>query len=314
MTSAEVSAQSQADPIEDVAVISTGTVMIRPEHVGPTNKNLYYWLFTSRRWTTPKPINAYVIKHREGVVLFDTGQDRASVTDPDYFPRGLTGLVYSRLAKFEIGPTDTLVAGLRGLGVEPSDVHTAALSHLHQDHIGALPYLGSGPRVAIARDEWESLGAPLPAARGLMRNHIDLPGLRWQRFDPEPLGDPFLDPFTHGHDVFQDGSIVLLPTPGHTPGSISMLVRRPHHAPLLMVGDLTYDDDLLRAGSLPGVGDKQVMRKSASRVNRLRAALPGLAVLPAHDPGAADRLRRAMEGVPSRTPAAAPTAQPGAAS
>ena len=67
-------------------MISTGNVAIRPEHVGPTRKNLYVWLFTSTRWTAPRPINVYVIEHRDGLVLFDTGQDRASVTDPRLLP------------------------------------------------------------------------------------------------------------------------------------------------------------------------------------------------------------------------------------
>ena len=68
---------AEHDPIARVSVISTGSVSIRPEHVGPTRKNTYLWLFTSRRWTAPRPINVYVIEHREGLVLFDTGQDRA---------------------------------------------------------------------------------------------------------------------------------------------------------------------------------------------------------------------------------------------
>jgi hypothetical protein len=74
------------DPITRISVISIGNVAIRPEHVGPTWKNTYVWLFTSTRWTEPRPINTYVIEHRDGLVLFDTGQDRESVTDPDYFP------------------------------------------------------------------------------------------------------------------------------------------------------------------------------------------------------------------------------------
>lgn len=280
------------DPIADVAVLSTGVVAIHPEHVGPTRKNLYVWLFTSRRWTEPRPINVYVIRHREGVVLFDTGQDRASVTDPAYFPSGLNGLVYSRLAKFDIGPGDTLTAGLGRLGLRPSDVHTAVLSHLHQDHIGGLADLADA-RVAVSRTEWAALQAPLPEARGLMRKHIDQPGVRWDRFLPEPLDRP-IGPFATGRDLFGDGSLTILPTPGHTPGSVSLLVRRPHKAPLLMVGDLTYDDDLLQHGKLPGVGAKRLMRTSVDQVNQLRIALPGLVVLPAHDPGAAQRLAAAL--------------------
>ncbi|MEW9534211.1 N-acyl homoserine lactonase family protein [Microbispora sp. NPDC049125] len=282
-----------ADPIKRVSVVSTGSVSIRPEHVGPTWKNLYFWLFTSTRWTTPRPINVYVIEHREGVVLFDTGQDRASVTDPGYFPGGLNGLIYSRLAKFAVEPDETLTAGLSRLGYAIDDVGTAVLSHLHQDHIGGLPLLGHAD-IVTSHDEWESLQKRMPEARGLMPSHIDLPGLNWKRITPEPLADPAVAPFSTGHDLFGDGSLLLLPTPGHTPGSLSMLIRRPGHAPLILVGDLTYDADLLAAGQLPGVGNKKQMRDAVGKVNALRAAMPGLTVLAAHDPGAAGRLAETL--------------------
>jgi glyoxylase-like metal-dependent hydrolase (beta-lactamase superfamily II) len=289
-----VTAVHPSDPISGVSVLSTGSVAIRPEHVGPTGKNLYLWLFTSRRWTQPRPINVYVIEHRQGLVLFDTGQDRASVTDPHYFPGGLNGLVYSRLAKFEIGSDQTLTAGLSKLGHATDDVHTAVVSHLHQDHIGGLPELGTS-RIVVGDAEWDSLLKPLPEARGLLPNHIKLPGLRWDRVQMEDIADPGMAPFTRGHDLFADGSMVLLPTPGHTPGSLSLLVRRPGHRPLLMVGDLTYDDDLLAAGALPGVGHQGQMREATRKVNALRDTLPGLVVLPAHDPHAAQRLETALK-------------------
>ncbi len=287
------------DPIADVSVLSTGSVVIRPEHVGPTKLNTYVWLATSRRWTAPLPINVYVVEHRDGLVVFDTGQDRASVTDPGYFPGGLNGLVYSRLSRFTIAEDQTLTAGLARLGHDVRDVGTAVISHLHQDHIGGLPELGHA-ELLVSRSEWATLAKPLPQARGLMPRHIDLPGLRWELVDAEPLGDPGVAPFTHGHDVFGDRSIVVLPTPGHTPGSLSMLVRRPGRRPLLMVGDLTYDDRLLDAGQLPGVGDKKQMRRAVRMVNELRANLPGLVVLPAHDPGAAARLREALAAGPAQ--------------
>lgn len=280
------------DLIKRVAVFSTGRVQIRPEHVGPTWKNTYFWLFTSRRWTEPRPINVFVIEHRSGVVLFDTGQDRASVTDVDYFPGGLTGFVYSRLARFQIAESETVKKGLAGLGISGADVHTAVISHLHQDHIGGLGELG-GADIVLSEPELQSLSKPMPALRGLMRNHIELPGLRWKPVPMEPLNDPTLAPFTHGHDLFEDGSLLVLPTPGHTPGSVSLLVRG-QGQPLLMVGDLTYDDDLLEQGHVPGVGEKRRMRESVERVNLLRNHLPGLVVLPTHDAGAAQRLAEAQ--------------------
>jgi N-acyl homoserine lactone hydrolase len=130
--------------------------------------------------------------------------------------------------------------------------------------------------------------------RGLLRSHIELSGLRWSHITPEPLDDPALGAFTDGHDLFGDGSVVLLPIPGHTPGSLSMLVRRPGYAPLLMVGDVTYDADLLAAGKLPGAGKKAQMRASVAKINTLRQNHPDLVVLAAHDPSAASRLTAAM--------------------
>lgn len=287
--------EPQHDPVERVSVISTGSVAIRPEHVGPTRKNTYFWLFTSTKWTAPRPINVYVVEHRDGLVLFDTGQDRASVTDPGYFPSGPLGLIYSRLAEFDIAPDDTLSARLENLGYRIGDVDKAVISHLHQDHIGGLRDLAHA-EILISRPEWESLAKPLPEARGLLPAHIDLPGLNWNPVEFEPLGDPDLAPFTTGLDLFGDGALTLLPTPGHTPGSLSMLVRRPGRPPLLMVGDLTYDAALLADGKLPGIGDKRQMAEAVADVNALRQRHPGLTVLAAHDPNAAALLQNALSG------------------
>jgi len=282
------------DPISGVSVVSTGSVWIRPEHIGPTKMNVYLWLLTSRRWTNSLPINAYVIEHREGLVLFDTGQDRAAVTDPSYFPPGFTGYLYDRLNRFDIGPDQTLTRQLAALGHHIDDVHTVVLSHLHHDHIGGLPELGHA-RILVSDQEWSATKRPLPALRGFLNNHIELNGLRWSRVHPEPLADTSLMPFTTGHDLFGDGSLVVLPTPGHTPGSMSLLVRRPGRPPLLMVGDLTYDADLLAAGAVPGVGNRRQSRQTVAAVNELRRRTPGLTVLPAHDPAAANRLSASMK-------------------
>jgi N-acyl homoserine lactone hydrolase len=76
----------RADPIRRVPVVSTGQVQIRPGQLASTWRPTLWWLLDSRRWTGLRPINAYVIEHCDGLVLFDAGQDRASVTDPGYFP------------------------------------------------------------------------------------------------------------------------------------------------------------------------------------------------------------------------------------
>jgi N-acyl homoserine lactone hydrolase len=275
--------------VKAVSVISTGTVQIRPEHPYGSRKPLYWWLFTSRQWTPPRPVNVYVIEHASGLVLFDTGQDRASVTDESYFPGGLAGHVYDRLARFDIGEDDTLTAQLATLGYTPADVDTAIVSHLHQDHIGGLAEL-AGSELLVSAAEWAELAKPAPELRGFLRSHIQLPGLKWHPVSLEPTSDPALAPFTEALDVMGDGSLVLLPTPGHTAGSMSLLVRRAGRPPLLLAGDLTYGADILQRGQLPGVGSRRRLAESSHKVLALAQQQPGLVVLPAHDPTAAQRL------------------------
>jgi N-acyl homoserine lactone hydrolase len=249
----------------------------------------YWWLLTSQQWMPPRPINAYVIEHANGLVLFDTGQDRASVTDDTYFPGGLTGYLYDRLARFDIGEHDTLTAQLATLGYSPADVDTAILSHLHQDHIGGLAEL-AGSDLLVSAAEWAELAKPAPEPRGFLRSHIQLPGLTWHQISPEPAHDASLAPFTESLDVMGDGSLMLLPTPGHTAGSMSLLIRRTGKPPLLLAGDLTHGADILHRGQLPGVGHRRQLSQSTHKVLALEDQQPGLVVLPAHDPTAAQRL------------------------
>jgi N-acyl homoserine lactone hydrolase len=278
-----------ADAIKAVSVISTGTVEIHPEQPFGTRKPLYWWLLTSRRWTSPLPINVYVIEHAKGLLLFDTGQDRASVIDDAYFPHGFTKYLYGRLARFQIGEEDTLTAQLATLGYAPSDVDTAIVSHLHEDHIGGLAELAEA-NLLVSTAEWNELSKFAPELRGFLRKHIEIPGLKWSQISLEPTGDPALAPFTESLDLMGDGSLVLLHTPGHTAGSMSLLIRRGTRPPLLLVGDLTYGADILERRRVPGVGNRRRLLETTDKVLALKEQMPDLVVLPAHDPTAARRL------------------------
>lgn len=284
--------------IKNVAVISTGTVAIRPQHVESDGSPLLWWLLTSRSWTTPRPINVYVIEHERGLVLFDTGQDRRSTTDPEYFPRGFVGHLFNRLARFEVRPEETLTERLRSLGYEADHVDTVVLSHLHQDHIGGLSELRNA-NLLVSAAEWPSVNGPLAEMNGFLKRHIALPGLRWTQVTPAAVDDESIAPFTAAYDIFGDGSLVLLPTPGHTPGSLSLLLREEGLPPMLFVGDLTYDTERLEQERIPGVGRRAGLIASTRAVNALRTRYPDLLVLAAHDPAAKGHLEEALAGAPA---------------
>ena len=288
-TAVSRSENTRSDGVKAVSVVSTGTVEIHPEQRFGTWKPLYWWLLTSRKWTPPLPINVYVIEHSKSLILFDTGQDRASVTDELYFPGGFTGLLYDRLARFQVGEEDTLDAQLATLGYSAKDVDTAILSHLHEDHIGGLPELTT-PELLVARNEWRELSKPAPELRGFLRKHIEIPGLHWYQISFESTDDPSLAPFTEALDIMGDGSLILLATPGHTAGSMSLLVRRGPKSPLLLVGDLTYGANILECGQIPGVGARRQLRANSEKIMALKRQMQDLVVLPAHDPTAAQRL------------------------
>ena len=259
---------------------------------------MLWWLLTSRRWTAPRPINVYVIEHRDGLVLFDTGQDRRSVTDPHYFPGGIVGFFYRRLARFAIGAGETLTAQLKALGYQASDVRTAVLSHLHQDHIGGIAELPNAEIVVSAID-WAEIDSRSALLEGVMADHVRLPGVNYRPVDIPPLRDDAamdaaIAPFTHALDLRGDGSLLLLPTPGHSPGSMSLLVRAEGLPPLLLVGDLTYDVSLLAGEHVPGVGEKKGLLASTRAVSALRERHPNLVVLAAHDLAAAGLLTAAV--------------------
>jgi glyoxylase-like metal-dependent hydrolase (beta-lactamase superfamily II) len=275
--------------VKRIARFSTGTVDIHPQHAYRGRSPMYWWILTSRRWLSGRPINVYVIEHTDGLVVFDTGQDRASVTDPGYFPDGPVGLIYRRLARFHVNEDETLTAGLERLGYATTDVTTAVVSHLHQDHMGGVREIAHA-NLLVSADERRSLHRPMAEARGLLRGHIDLPDLKWIPVEFSGLDDPALRPFTRGHDMFGDGSLVMLPTPGHTPGSMSMLVRRLEGPALLLAGDLTYDVHAFERGVSGGVGSRRHLRKTRNKVLALRANNPGMPILAAHDPAAAGLL------------------------
>ena len=275
-------------PIRAVHGVTLGEVRVRPNNVSGSGTPMLWWTLTARSWTPWLPVLAFVVEHERGTLLFDTGQSPQSLTDPDFYPGGMLGWVYRRQAQFRVSDDHELTANLAALGLAPADVSHVALSHLHQDHAGNLAPVAHAT-VLASPAELALLGERRPELHGVLASRILPPEVTLTPASFTPSGqagapdDPALSAFDECADVFGDGSAVLLPTPGHSPGSMSLLLRPADARPLLLVGDVTYDPALMARGVLTDVGDRAAQRDTADRIARLAEALPGLVVLAAHD-------------------------------
>lgn len=272
-----------------IHLISTGEVQVRPKNIAGDRTPMLWWTFTSRRWSDPLPVYAALVEHERGNVLWDTGQSIDSVTQPDYYPGGLLGAVYRRQARFSVTPEQDLIAQLDAAGFPASSLAFVVVSHLHQDHAGNVARLAGVP-VLVSAAEHALLSEKQPELHGVLARHVGGDEVDYRPITFSPTQDDALAPFGGAHDIHGDGSLVLLPTPGHSVGSMSLLVRRAGQPPVLLVGDVTYDPDLLARGIVPGTGARAVQLETARRIADLTARLPGLVVIAAHDPRAPQRL------------------------
>lgn len=281
--------------IKSVHVLSTGSGEQHKEHRYGSPLPQLLWVLTSRSWIKA-PINVYVLEHRDGLVLFDAGMDQAIGIDPNYFSNPIGRFFLRKIFRLYTGADQTLTRKLEGLGFAAADVRKVIVSHLHFDHVGGIAEVPQA-ELLVSSDEWRQLSGPHPDRDFILREHIELPGAKWRQVDFTPTDDPLFAAFGSYHDVMGDGSMLLLHTPGHTPGSMSMLVRSRGMSPLLLVGDLTYELDSLIKDQIPGTGNKAQLLSSFAKVRALRKQLPDLIILPSHDAAAEQALRDATQAI-----------------
>ena len=176
------------------------------------------------------PVNAFLVEHPDGLCLFDTGQT-SRATAMGYFPRWQP---FFRLARFELEADDEMEMQLDALAISPRDVRWVVLSHLHTDHAGGLaPFVDA--EVVVSRAEWAMAGGLSGRMRGYLPQY-------WPKgLTPRLLeldGDGF-GPFHASHDLTGDGTLVVVATPGHTPGHVSLLAHD-ETGDVLLGGDLAH--------------------------------------------------------------------------
>jgi glyoxylase-like metal-dependent hydrolase (beta-lactamase superfamily II) len=218
---------------------------------------------------------ALLVRHPRGDLLVDTGFGRDIDAHFGRMPwpfRVTTSCERSRSAAEQLDAAGYDRARLRGI----------LLTHAHWDHVSGIPDLPWTPVLVTAEERRfvRDGGALTAVARSLG-------DVRWEEYGFE--GGAYLG-FPRSHDVHGDGSVVIVPAPGHTPGSVIVFVALPTGRRLALVGDLVWQREGIalreeRPWPMRRLADRDPagVRESILRMAALAARFPELAIVPAHD-------------------------------
>ena len=225
-----------------------------------------------------------LVRHRGGDLLIDTGNSTYFNDEIRNFPF-LTWLKLRSLAG-QLTPDVSLPTLLLRVGEKPADLHWAILSHVHLDHAGGLMDLPT-LRVLLPPEEIKFAHDPAAQAKGFViaayAAKFPPPDAPTLHFAPKPY-----EIFDESVDLYDDGSVVVVPLRGHTPGSVGIFVNLATKKRLFYVGDAVDDE----RGFEHRVAKSLILRDSdddPARANQIVAQLynlhhqvPELSIIPAH--------------------------------
>jgi glyoxylase-like metal-dependent hydrolase (beta-lactamase superfamily II) len=205
-------------------------------------------------YTDPKmpfTFSCYVVKHGDDVMVWDTGFVPGS--NPN-------------------APKVSLTEQLAQLKIKPEQVKYVGISHFHGDHTGQLPSLPDAT-LLIGAKEWEALTAPKPMA-----------GANVDAFKHWISGGGKVEPQPADKDVFGDGTVVILRTPGHTPGHQSLLVRTKGSGAFILIGDAAHFHENYESDGVPGFNyDRAQTIASLERIKAIAKNVKATVIIQ-HDP------------------------------
>ena len=216
----------------------------------------------------------WLLEHGSEWLLWDTGVPETALNDPKGWST-LPKLIVYHLNK-------SLTDQLAEIGLKPGDIGRVAISHTHGDHIGNMA-LFPNSTVVMQRAEYSWIHS----ADGPNDNVNQLMALARQL-----LGKPKKLQLIDGDtDVFGDGSVTLLATPGHTPGHQSLLVHLKASGFILLSGDVVHSQENLQRNIVPSLNtNKTESIASMARVRQLIAAYKATLFIN-HDKRQTDQLK-----------------------
>jgi N-acyl homoserine lactone hydrolase len=223
--------------------------------------------------TIEMPVASYLIRHRQGNVLFDTGCHPSIAVDAAARWGGLAKVMPP------VGAQTNVIASLSQIGIGAEDIDVVICSHLHPDHCGCNVFFARATVVCHA-EELKAARAPGAEKVGYLAAEFEHP----QRFDT----------IAGEHDLFGDTRLVLIPLPGHTPGTIGALVQTERSGVFLLASDTvtlraTLDRDLVPRNTWNG----EILLKSWAEIRRIEAS--GATVICGHDDAQWASLRKGAD-------------------
>ena len=225
------------------------------------------------------PVVCFLVEHPSaGTLLIDTGFHHSALSSP----RQNLGLFGALMARgMQMRPEQTAAAQCRSRGIDPDTVGLIVMTHLHFDHASALADFQNAT-VLVSEPEWKSATAAGAAMGGYVRAQL-APEASYRTID-------FLDgsahahgPFDHALDLFGDGSVVLLYTPGHSAGHLSVLLRLTE-GEALIAGDAIYTMATLHEGKRPWrTQDSRAFEHSVAAIKTYSEEHPDTLIIPGHD-------------------------------
>jgi len=206
-----------------------------------------------RRFT----FSCYLVKHGDDYVIWDTG--------------------------FAVGanpsaPKVSLTDQLAKLSLSPDQIKYVGISHYHPDHTGQVNQFPKAT-LLIGRGDWEAINAPKPA-----------PGVNFAPFASWMRGGSKVEPLALDKDVFGDGTVVVLATPGHTPGHHSLLVRLKETGNVILSGDAAHFHENYENNGVPSFNTSRAETlASLDRIKKIADQLDAIVIIQ-HDSRDVDKL------------------------
>ena len=235
-------------------------------------------LFADRDEFMRLPVPAFLVEHPgAGVMLIDTGLHPSVAVDPKQNFGRLLAWFYRGI---EMSSEQSAPAQLRARGLDAADVRFVLMTHMHVDHASAISEFPDATFV-VSRQEWDALSDG-KTTDGYVRSQYDY-GFDFRTFDFESDETESFASFGRSVDLFGDGSVRAVFTPGHTPGHTSYVLRL-RGREVLVAADAIYTQRTLDEGVLPyRMADEHMFRRSLKEIRHYREQTPGALIIPGHD-------------------------------